>query len=112
MRFEGSEVEPDLMVRQPWPGDDKDWDTAPLPSLVVEVFSASTRRRDQEQKRALYTDARIAEYWMIDPERCTITVVRPGRADETVRDTLVWHPTGAVAPLTIQLGDVLTRRAS
>jgi Uma2 family endonuclease len=109
MRFEGSEVEPDLMVRQPWPGDEKDWDTAPLPCLVVEVFSGSTRRRDQEQKRALYTDAGIAEYWMIDPERRTITVVRPGQADETVRDILAWRPIAAVAPLTIQLGDVFAR---
>jgi Uma2 family endonuclease len=110
VRFEGSEVEPDLMVRQPWPGDEEDWDAAPLPVLIVEVFSDSTRRRDQGQKRDLYTDARIAEYWMLDPERRTVTIARPGRADETARDRLVWHPTSAGAPLTIQLGDVFARR--
>ena len=112
VRFEGSEVEPDLMVRDPWPGDEEDWDTAPLPILVAEVFSDSTRRRDQEQKRDLYMDAAIAEYWMIDLERRTVTIARPGQSDESVHDMLVWHPAGADASLTIQLAVLFARRGS
>ncbi|HEY2165242.1 MAG TPA: Uma2 family endonuclease, partial [Gemmatimonadaceae bacterium] len=83
------------------------WERTPRPILIVEVFSGSTRRRDQLQKRQLYTGAGIAEYWMIDPESRTITVVRPEQSDETVRDTLAWHPAGANAPLVIQLAEVL-----
>src|SRR5262245_20261613 len=91
MRFEGSEVEPDIMVRELGaPG--ANWDTAPLPVLIVEVFSPSTRRRDQLQKQSLYIDAGIAEYWMLDPERRTVTVVRPGESDRTFGDVLVWRP--------------------
>jgi Uma2 family endonuclease len=101
LRFEGSEVEPDLMVRRAAPG--ADWDRAPIPILVVEILSPSTRRRDREQKRELYTDASIAEYWMVDPERRTITVVAAGRPDVTETEALAWSPAGASAPLMIEL---------
>jgi len=60
MHFERSEVAPDLMVRQPNPNPDPTWDNAPTPVLVVEIFSPSTRRRDQNQKRSLYMDAGVA----------------------------------------------------
>jgi len=50
LRFEGSEAEPDLMVRRPAPGIDDDWERAPRPILIVEVFSeraaADSARRD------------------------------------------------------------------
>lgn len=36
MRFEGSDVEPDLMVRQPWIVDDRSW--APLETRVADLF--------------------------------------------------------------------------
>src|SRR5881628_4032988 len=61
LRFEGSEVEPDLMVRKPQARPDASWDSAPVPTLVVEVVSASTRRRDHEQKKSLYLDAGVGE---------------------------------------------------
>ena len=103
LRFEGSEVEPDLMVRQPQPHEDATWDEAPIPILVVEILSRSTRRRDQVQKRSLYMDAAVAEYWMIDPERRTITAVRWGREDAVAREDMSWFPAGASAPLTFGL---------
>jgi Uma2 family endonuclease len=103
MRFDGSEVEPDLMVRQPQPHEDASWDEAPTPILIVEILSASTRRRDQVQKRSLYMDAGVAEYWMVDPERRTLTVVRPGREDAMSREEMSWSPTGASTPLAFAL---------
>ena len=101
VRFDGSEVEPDLMVRQPLVRDDATWDDAPIPVLVVEVFSGSTRRRDQVQKRSLYADAGVAEYWMIDPERRTITAVGQNAKDLVSSDHLSWSPPGASVPLVI-----------
>ena len=103
IRFEGSEVEPDLMVRHPHPHDDGAWDEAPIPILVVEILSRGTRRRDQVQKRSLYMDAAVAEYWMMDPERRTITAVRWGREDTVAREEMSWYPAGASAPLTFGL---------
>jgi Uma2 family endonuclease len=103
MRFEGSEVEPDLMVRKPWPGRDRNWDNAPAPILIVEVFSGSTRRRDQNQKKDLYMGAKIAEYWMVDPERQAVTVVGPKQIERTETDLLVWSPPGSTSPLEIRV---------
>jgi Uma2 family endonuclease len=106
LRFEGSEAEPDLMVRQAQDDRRADWDTAPTPILVVEVLSGSTRRRDQREKKDLYVAAAIPEYWMVDTERRTITVVRPGMADRVEHERLVWRPRGASSGLDIHLGDV------
>ena len=100
-RFEGSEVEPDLMVRQEAPGVGNAWDKAPLPLLIVEVFSPTTRRRDQVQKHDFYMDAGIPEYWMIDPERRVVSVVRSGEERQTVSDTLVWRPPSVIEALAI-----------
>ena len=91
MRFEGSEVEPDLMVRQPHTAGGRDWDDAPTPSLVVEVLSGSTRRRDLGAKRELYFDAGVAEYWVIDPEARSVRVLRPGKDDQLVTGSLTWE---------------------
>ena len=108
MRFAGSEVEPDLMVRQPNANADPTWDNAPTPILVVEVFSPSTRRRDQNQKRSLYMDAGVSEYWMVDGERLTITSVRRDRSDVVARTELVWLPNGASAAFTLDVSRVFS----
>lgn len=106
IRVAGSEVEPDLMVRQPAARAHADWKEVPIPILVVEVFTDSTRRRDQVQKRQLYLDAGIAEYWMLDPNRRAATVVQPDRPDCLVSDVLTWSPPGAPSALAVRLADV------
>ena len=105
MRFQGSEVEPDLMVRALHPGEHPDWDDAPIPILIVEILSPSTRRRDQVKKRSLYMDAGVAEYWMVDPERRSITAVRVGHADVVAleNETMRWSPEGAAAELVFEV---------
>ena len=105
-RFEGSEVEPDLMVRQAAPGLGNAWERAPLPILIVEVFSPTTRRRDQTYKKDFYVDARIPEYWLVDPDQRVVTVVQPGKERVTASDTLVWHPAQASAPLEVSLAEI------
>ena len=101
-----SEVEPDLMVRQ-LPEDERaGWARPPMPILVVEVASDFTRRRDRVQKRNIYAEAGIPEYWMVDGRDRTVRVVRPGHADVITSDSLSWHPAGAGTPLEIALADV------
>ena len=106
LRLEGSEVEPDLMVRQPPAGKRVRWEKVPVPILVVEVLSPFTRRRDREQKRAFYMDAGVAEYWIVDPDSGSVTVVRHGFDDATVRDELLWQPRSELPSLAVLLSDV------
>jgi Uma2 family endonuclease len=108
MRFEGSEVEPDLMVRQPRTEKGRDWDEAPTPILVVEVLSGSTRRRDHVQKRELYLDAGVPEYWILDPESVSVRVVRARRADVVITDRLTWSPRGAEHSLSVDVAAVFS----
>jgi Uma2 family endonuclease len=98
-----SEAEPDLMVRSI---ADRlgDWGELPLPSLVVEICSDSTRRRDHLQKRDFYLDAGVGEYWIVDDGQRTIRVVRPGRGDAIETESVLWHPPEAGEPFVIDVG--------
>jgi Uma2 family endonuclease len=102
LRVLESEVEPDLMVR---PAADRgvDWTDAPLPILVVEILSDSTRRRDHVQKREFYLGAGVPEYWIVDGRQRSIRVVQSARQDVVAAESLAWHPPGAVEPLVIDV---------
>ena len=59
------------------------------PALVVEIGSPSTRRLDQHLKRELFARTGVREYWIIDPDRNTITVHRRNDAGELVEAMVV-----------------------
>jgi Uma2 family endonuclease len=107
LRFDGSEVEPDLMVRGPNTAAGKEWEHAPPPSLVVEIASPTTARRDQTYKRDFYMEAKVAEYWLIDAGRRTLTVVRPNASDVVTSGSYSWQPAGTEAALEVDVQDVL-----
>ena len=56
------------------------------PNLVVEILSPSTANRDRTLKRALYAQYGVPEYWLVDPDTRTVTVLRLGTAGFTVVD--------------------------
>ncbi len=45
------------------------------PDLLVEILSPSTAHRDRTQKARLYAGAGVPEYWLVDPEARTVTVL-------------------------------------
>ncbi len=95
VRTDESEVEPDLMVRPATLTLPSTWAEMPTPLLVVEVLSRTTRRRDEQQKRAFYQRIGVPEYWMVDRWSRSIRVVR-GDETERVEDSVPeWHPVGA-----------------
>ena len=106
VRTAGSEVEPDLMVRQPQNDRRAKWDDAPIPVLVVEISSPYTRRRDHVQKRDHYMKVGVPEYWIVDPEEQAIAQIRPGEPDLVNATQIVWSPEGASEPLYVDVMEV------
>jgi Uma2 family endonuclease len=99
---DGSQVEPDLMVRQIGTIDGS-WDKAPDPILVVEILSRSSRKRDGDAKRAFYLDIGVAEYWIVDPAARAITSTRRGQPDTVAKEEIIWCPAGASAALGLKV---------
>lgn len=76
--------EPDVMLMMAEHADrmgNEYWDGA---DLVMEVVSDDDRRRDLETKRFEYARAGIPEYWIVDPQRDTITVLKLDGTSYTV----------------------------
>lgn len=65
-------VQPDIIVIC----DDENVDTEGkyhgVPTLVLEVLSKSTRRKDLIKKLDLYMETGVKEYWIVDPENKTV----------------------------------------
>lgn len=45
-----------------------------VPNLIVEIISEGSWRRDRVDKKALYEQVSVPEYWIVDPESETIEV--------------------------------------
>jgi Uma2 family endonuclease len=82
------------------------WADAPKPMLVVEVRSKSTCRRDVGVKRKLYVERTVPEYWIVDGDERTVTVVRPVGTDTNARVAVSWQPPGSRQTLAISLDEV------
>lgn len=54
-----------------------------VPDLVIEVLSRSTRSRDRGEKKGIYEQNGVREYWLVDPlaGEITVFVLRDGRFD-------------------------------
>jgi Uma2 family endonuclease len=57
--------------------------------LVLEVVSPDQPGRDYAEKRAEYAEAGITEYWIVDPEKEAITILR--LSSGTYADAGVFH---------------------
>jgi Uma2 family endonuclease len=95
------QVEPDLMVR-PLRKHLDGWLSAPVPLLVIEVLSGSTRKVDAHVKRDFYARLGVPEYWIVD--RFSRTVTRcSAAAEHTETAPYAWHPAGASKTLVLDL---------
>lgn len=66
--------QPDLLVACDLEGNILDGRYMGTPSLVIEILSPSTRRRDLLDKLNTYTHSGVQEYWIVDPKDQRIMV--------------------------------------
>lgn len=75
---------------------DEEWVTQ-RPVVVVEVLSPSTRTEDLFRKTTAYRRAGVEQYWIVDREARTLTVLARGEDDWRVALQLdTEHPCGEV----------------
>jgi Uma2 family endonuclease len=65
-------VAPDVMVVfdvPPGPRDNyKTWEEGSVPAVIFEMTSEGTRNQDQDDKKKLYEQLEVKEYWLFDPK--------------------------------------------
>ena len=108
---EDSAVQPDVLVIL---ADRADRLTAQrlmgAPSLAVEVISYTSKRTDRLQKRLLYQEEGVPEYWIVDPELRRVERWRPGdAAPEVLTERLTWRPDPGAPALEIDLPELFRR---
>jgi Uma2 family endonuclease len=64
------------------------------PSLAIEIISPSSATKDRVAKRDLYARYGVPEYWLVDPEKATITIFSDPqhgryRSEQTTSDVAI-----------------------
>jgi Uma2 family endonuclease len=98
-------VQPDVFVVCRWAGRElMDWSEVGVPLIAIEVLSDSTAARDRGQKRRIYQQAGVGEYWIIDMASRLVERWRPDDTrPEIAAETLGWTlPGGAANTLDVQ----------
>ena len=70
------------------------------PDWVIEILSPSSMKMDCERKVKLYRDAGVREYWIVDPEKETVSVYDFGHGKITWNADTYTAGTCAAAPET------------
>jgi Uma2 family endonuclease len=71
-------------------------------TILARLNAALVPCRDLASKRELYLSAGAAEYWAIDPVARNVRVIRAGREDTIVDESVSWAPRAA-PPLVISV---------
>lgn len=100
-------VEPDIsVICDPNKLTDRGCNGAP--DLIFEIVSPSSRRMDYNRKNALYSDAGVREYWIVDPVKERVTVYH---YEDDVAPIIYSFtqdiPVGIYPGLTIKINDLL-----
>lgn len=104
-------VQPDIWVAGTGPAapfTKRGWESQRPVIFVIEILSPSSRRFDREQKRRLYQRISVPDYWVVDVDARAIERWTPtATAPDIVRDRITWHPSGASAPFTFDVAQLM-----
>jgi Uma2 family endonuclease len=74
------------------------------PALAIEIVSYSSKRTDRLQKRLLYQEEGVSEYWIVDLELRQVERWRPGdTAPEVLTQHLTWQPAPQIPAFDLDL---------
>ncbi len=111
LRLPGMESDrhPDFAVYlTPPPSGEKPW-TRWIPEIVIEVVSRGGEDRDYVEKREEYLRAGVKEYWILDPKRKRLLVLRRAGDvwEEVVVKTSETYRTHLLPGLEVRPGELL-----
>ena len=72
--YDDTVVQPDITVVCDLSKLDDKGSCTGAPTMVIEVLSPSTSKKDRSTKMRLYQKAGVCEYWIVDPDSYTIMV--------------------------------------
>jgi Uma2 family endonuclease len=80
------------------------------PSLAIEVISYTSKRTDRLQKRRLYQEEGVPEYWIVDVDQRQVERWTPrDESPKLLQGRLEWRPGAEVPALEIDLGALFER---
>lgn len=92
-RGKDTQLQPDVLVYPATFSPSTHWREIRGWWLAAEVLSPSSRLYDREVKRGAYLALGVREYWIVDPETCSVEVWSPHRENpDRVTDRLAWRP--------------------
>jgi Uma2 family endonuclease len=104
-------TQPDVFVvpaNTPLAGERLQWTDVKALLLAIEVLSPGTARIDRVEKRDVYLDAAVDEYWIVDLDARVLERWTPEQATPMlVRERLIWN--AASNPLVIELPALFER---
>jgi Uma2 family endonuclease len=76
------------------------------PDMVIEVLSPSTGHYDREDKKAVYQEAGVKEYWIVDADAKTLTVFLRGVSGDKGNEDYkkICYSKDATVPVTVLPG--------
>lgn len=104
-----TQLQPDVLVCPPGVPPTASWREMRDWWLAVEVLSPSSRLYDREVKRGAYLALGVQEYWLVDPDSCSLERwTRAGSETLSASETLVWTPVAYGQAVEIDLREVFS----
>jgi Uma2 family endonuclease len=82
-------VQPDIIVICDTDKIDASGKYKGIPTLVVEVLSRSTRKKDMLKKLDLFMHTDVKEYWLVDPDQREVSIYNFKKNDITDHETYI-----------------------